>query len=75
VLLKVIVGWAATLKKSAERRCSSKSGWSVSMLAVSMVTSTDELARLARSSFSVPSYLVNSPKVCEKPRWSISKPM
>src|SRR2546427_3632367 len=44
VLLKVMVGWFATSRKSALRRCPSRSGSAVVKLAASMVASTEQPA-------------------------------
>ena len=49
VLLNVIVGCFATSKKSAERKCSSRLGSRVSMLAAWIVKLTEEAAGLAWS--------------------------
>ena len=54
VLLKLIVGWFATSKKSAERRCSSRRGSFVSMLFAWIVNSTVEFSGLARSTWIAP---------------------
>ena len=51
VLLNVIVGLFATSKKSAERRCSSRLGSFVSMLAAWIVKSTVVAAGLALSTW------------------------
>jgi hypothetical protein len=61
VLLKVIVGWLATSKKSAERRCWSRRCSLVSMLVAWIVNSTVELSGLARSTWIVPAKSVNLP--------------
>src|ERR1700676_4494843 len=62
---KVMVGWLATSKKSALRRCSSRCNSRVSMDEVSMLTSTVDFAGSNGSSTALPLTLVNSPRTFE----------
>jgi hypothetical protein len=55
VLVKVMVGYFSTSKKSAERRCASRSFWFVSMLAALIVNATVERVGSSASKPIVPS--------------------
>src|SRR3954470_1860704 len=69
VLLNDALGNFSTSKKSGERRCPSRWASAVSMLAGSMVTSTEDAAGLAGSNLSWPLHLVNRPRVFETTMW------
>ncbi len=73
VLLNVIVGWLATSKKSGLRRCSSRFGSFVKMVAAWIVNSTEELSGLARSTLMVPEKSWNLPPSIVK-MWRTWKP-
>src|SRR5215203_1319265 len=62
LLLKVISGNFSTSKKSAERRCLSRSGWLVSMLAALILKSTEEAGRFLGSISTVPENSLNRPR-------------
>src|SRR5207247_10475451 len=61
LLLKVMVGYFSTSRKSPERRCLSRFSSPVSSVAASMVTSTDEFVGLFSSRLSFTSNLLNRP--------------
>ena len=72
VLLKVMVGYFSTSKKSAPFRCLSRPSLSVFTLAASMLTSTLDLLTSAGSTLMVPLNLVKRPLVLAS-RWRILK--
>ena len=68
VLTKVSVGYCSTAKKSSDRRCVSRSGWPVSMLAAWIVNRTDERSGCASSKSMVPAKSENRPRTLQI-RW------
>ncbi len=74
VVLNEISGKRFTWKKSAERRCASRCGSFVSMLAASIFTSTKDAAR-SLSNCTVPVHLPKRPCTLEITRCRIEKVM
>ena len=62
MVTKLISGKVSTSKKSAERRCASRSAWRVSMLAARMFTLAEEAAGSVVSRCAPPSNSLNWPR-------------
>src|SRR6266545_3788788 len=75
VLRNVISGYLSVFRKSAERRCASRCGSWVSMLAASMRASTCERSGRASSSVSVPAQRANRPCTFEMTRCRTANPI
>src|SRR5690349_297417 len=73
VLLNEAAGNFSTSKKSGERRWASRWASPVSMLAGSMVTSTEEAAGFLGSKTSLPLHLAKRPRVLETTMWRTAK--
>src|SRR5947209_16473954 len=73
VLRKAAVGNFSTSKKSGERRCASRWASAVSMLAGSMLTSTDDAVGFSGSNRMSPVHLVKRPRVLETTMWRTEK--
>src|SRR5690348_15814640 len=73
VLLNEAVGNFSTSKKSGDRRWASRSTTAVSMLAGSMVTSTEDAEGYAGSKTSLPLHLAKRPWVLETTMWRTAK--
>ncbi len=71
--LKVSFGFFSTSKKASLRRCLSRAGSLVSMLAASIDTSTELFVKSSRSITIFPSNLVKRPGTLLN-RWRIVKP-
>ena len=68
VLTNVSVGYLSTAKKSSDRRCASRSGVLVSMLAAWIVKVTDDRAGCSSSNSMAPSKSAKRPRTFEM-RW------
>src|SRR4029077_15623668 len=67
--LKVIVGLFATSKNLSLFRSLSRSGWRVSTLFTSIVTSTVDLLTSLSSKLIVPLTVLKAPRTVDRPRW------
>ena len=68
-----MVGWFSTSKNSAERRCASRFGSDVSMLAASMRTETRDDDGLCSSKSTTPCQCSNAPRTFEMTMWRTQK--